>query len=440
MATKAQHEWLREQLKGWVREGLITTEQEVAIGARYPIAAATSWGTVIFSSIGAVIAGLGVILLFAYNWAAIPKFGKLALILGTLAATHAVGLALFVRHPRTRALGDGVCLLGSMLFGAGIWLVAQIYHIDEHFPSGFVIWGGGALLMALAMPSIPQAILAAVLLVVWGGTERLGFDTPVILAPLILVTLLAPLAYAQRSRLLAAIVIPAFVLTFAFAQPPSAHHPWLLLSTLLSLGALLIAKAFLVRRHGHFPGAAPVVAFYGWTITLGTMVLMSFPRLTHEFFAWERSDLSGPLLAYWILPLVACLAAWAGVAYERQSGKAEKQPGDLGFALFLIPLTVVLALCDQIYLHHLGGWAVAGPFNLVLVGLAGTMMAAGCRDGRLAPTLVGSILLVAVVIARYFDLFENLFIRGLLFFVMGAVIFAEGALYTRNRKAGGRTP
>ena len=41
-----------------------------------------------------------------------------------------------------------------MLFGAGIWLVAQVYHIEEHFPDGFLIWGIGALALAWAMPSI----------------------------------------------------------------------------------------------------------------------------------------------------------------------------------------------------------------------------------------------------------------------------------------------
>ena len=39
-------------------------------------------------------------------------------------------------------------MLGTLFFGAGIWLVAQIYHIDEHFPNGFLIWGLGALALA----------------------------------------------------------------------------------------------------------------------------------------------------------------------------------------------------------------------------------------------------------------------------------------------------
>ena len=41
-------------------------------------------------------------------------------------------------------------LAGTILFGAGIWLVAQIYHIDEHYPNAFFFWGFGAMTMAWA--------------------------------------------------------------------------------------------------------------------------------------------------------------------------------------------------------------------------------------------------------------------------------------------------
>ena len=102
----------------------------------------------------AVVAGLGVILLFAYNWHAIPKFGKLGLVFGALVAAHAAGLWLFQRADWRKQLGEALSLLGTMLFGAGIWLVAQMYHIDEHYPNGFLLWAAGAVALAWTMPNI----------------------------------------------------------------------------------------------------------------------------------------------------------------------------------------------------------------------------------------------------------------------------------------------
>jgi len=39
-------------------------------------------------------------------------------------------------------------LLGVILFGSNIMLIAQIYHIDSHFPNGVLMWSLGALLAA----------------------------------------------------------------------------------------------------------------------------------------------------------------------------------------------------------------------------------------------------------------------------------------------------
>jgi len=37
-------------------------------------------------------------------------------------------------------------------------------------------------------------------------------------------------------------------------------------------------------------------------------------------------------------------------------------------------------------------------------------------------------------VARYFDLFENLVVRGLIFLTVGALLFVEGALFKRARR------
>ncbi|MHC4502954.1 MAG: DUF2157 domain-containing protein, partial [Planctomycetota bacterium] len=57
------------ELKRWVDEGIIDGARAEAIRKLYPAPGpATPWAVLVFSGIGAVVAGLGVILLFAYNW------------------------------------------------------------------------------------------------------------------------------------------------------------------------------------------------------------------------------------------------------------------------------------------------------------------------------------------------------------------------------------
>ena len=440
MARTELREWLQGEMRGWERDGLVSPDQSRAILARYPAPAVErSWGMLLFSSLGAVIVGLGLILLLAYNWDAIPKAAKLAMVIGSVAATHLAGVVLRARSDRYRILGEGLSLLGTMLFGAGIFLVAQIYNIGEHFPNALAIWGFGALCLALVMPSIPQATLAAVLLTAWSGAERIAFDAVMLLAPVALAGALGPLAYVRRSRLLLAVLIPAFFISYGFMLPCGGEASWLLFSALLSLAAFCLALSFLVPGMGSFPGSAPVLGFYGASVFLVMLYLLCFPGLAHEFFRWQRAPLTWPRILCGAIPLAFTVLAWGEVARRKLAGTLAWIEGEAGAELFLIPLVVVLAVFDLGAGSRLEGWVIAGPFNLVFIGLAAAMMARGCREGLIKQTITGSVLLVLLVVARYFDLFESQLTRGFAFVATGGLLLVEGFFYARakRRKAEG---
>jgi uncharacterized membrane protein len=135
-----------------------------------------------------------------------------------------------------------------------------------------------------------------------------------------------------------------------------------------------------------------------------------------------------------LLPLTLALGLWGGLAYLKKAGKIRSEEGDPGWEIYLVPLTVILGVVDLISSQAVDGWIVAGPFNLVYIGMVVAMMARGCAEGLLKPTIIGSVLLVLLVVARYFDLFESQLIRGLVFVAIGAVLLVEGYLYTRARK------
>jgi uncharacterized membrane protein len=435
MNSRKLHAWLHEATHDWVRLGLVSEQQAQAIRDRHPTAAnAPAWGTIVFSSLGAVIAGLGIILLFAYNWEAIPRVAKLALVLGVLAATHATGLALSSGAPRRRNLGIGVSLLATMLFGAGIWVVAQIYHIDEHYPNGFLVWSLGALAMAWAQPSVPQGILAAVLIAAWAGTERFGFTTPVPLAPVLVGTALGILAYRIRSRTLLAVVLLAFLVAYLFVAP-RATDVWPYLTALLGLASLYAALSRLARRLGGFPTASPILGFYGWAAGLVTLFVLSFPDMAKEVLRHSRSLADWRGWVWWALPLVAGTAAWSVVLWSDRRRHIESASASVaGFADYLLPLSAILCSADGFFLSGADGWVVAAPFGLALLALAAGLIARGCRQAELRPTVLGSLLLSALALARYFDLFESLLARGAVFIVLGVVLFGQGILYSRARK------
>ena len=201
--------WLLSELETWVQEGIISDTQARAIRGRYPAPEqAGTWGRIAFAAFGAILIGLGVILLFAYNWDKMHKFAKLGIVFCALISAH--GAALMVKRTATR---QTLHVLGTMFFGAGIWLVAQIYHINEHYPNAFLVWGAGAFALAWVLPSLPQALMATFLLVLWNGFESYGFHTMNYAAPAIIFFGILPLAGVMRSRVLLSAGLVAFLFT-----------------------------------------------------------------------------------------------------------------------------------------------------------------------------------------------------------------------------------
>lgn len=439
---RRQVRWLHGELGGWVRRGLIEPGQAEAIRGLYPRPGeGLPWGAIIFLGLGAVVVGLGVVLLFAYNWQAMPKALKLGVVFLSLAASQAGGAWLFLRRERLRALGEGLLVLSTMLFGAGIWLVAQIYHIDEHFPNGFLVWGLGALAMAWALPSIPQGIIAAALLAIWGGTEALGFGQPVHVAPLLAASV-AGLALVLRSPVLLAAAIPAAGLCAGFNAGRLDEE--LAVGVTLSASAFLVAAAVLARRSERFRGMWPVLAGYGWAGYTIILYLLTFPDVSREWMggAWTLfRDRREPAEAvYQFVALALCLGGWARVAWPLRPGSAAPRPTDVPLHLWLVPLTAGAVQLFQLAPQADVKWAYAGAFCLVFLGHAAGFMARGIRAGGLGCTIAGAVFVVALATARFFDLFESLAARGAVFVMVGGVLIAEGILYTRARKDLARPP
>src|SRR5687768_13243210 len=260
-----QTRWLLAEIQRWTDDEIISFDQAARLRERYTAPLdGPPWGLIVFASAGALVIGLGVILLFAYNWNEIPKFGKLALVLMTVVGAHTGGLVLYKRPGWQQRLGEAFLLLGTMLYGAGIWLVAQIYHIDEHYPNGFLLWALGALALAWILESLPHALLATVLLAIWGSSEVFHFHDPNFWALALLSVGLLPLCWRKQSALLLAFVLAALQLVL-IANVLNYGGGSRAFASSLAFGVLLVAAARLtVILRPSFSMGASVMALFGF--------------------------------------------------------------------------------------------------------------------------------------------------------------------------------
>jgi len=420
--VKKHIQWLAQEIDLWVREGVVTQAQAQAIRSRYPNAEeAHAWGRIAFAVAGAVLIGLGVILLFAYNWEKIPKYSKLAIIFLSLIAAHVA--ALYDRRP---AIRETLHVLGTMLFGAGIWLIAQIYHMNEHYPTGILVWSMGALTLAWAIPSLAQALIAALLLVLWNGFETFNFHNENYIAPLLIFLGILPLAHVLKSRVLSYGGLAAFLFMFF-----TVHSRFsLLLPAFLCVAAALIAAALILQRTGRTPELASACFFYGNILYFIILFILTFES-GHGSFSYFFRD--GAHLLQGAAYLVVTFGLWIAALWPFHD---LRQRIDDGFRVdyLAIPVALILYALQGFSIVALPRFVVWTVYNLIILFSAVMLMLQGFRTVNLRVAIMGAVLLSTLAFTRYSDLFHSMLARAAVFLLVGAMMIGIGVFFNRAHK------
>ncbi len=145
---------LEKEAKRWLEEGIIDPQQRDRILQRYQLMrraeekAGPAKLITTVSILGSLLVGIGIILFIASNWALIPRWAKLLLIFTSMLGSYGLGFYFRFEKRTYPRVGASLILLGSLIFGAGIFLIAQIFHIKAHEPNGLLLWAAGVLPLA----------------------------------------------------------------------------------------------------------------------------------------------------------------------------------------------------------------------------------------------------------------------------------------------------
>lgn len=109
--------------------------------------------------IGAILIGAGIFAFIADNWQGMDKWLKVGIIVASMIASYSAGWYL-KEVKKLIKTGTALILLGAIIYGAGIFLVAQIFHIRANWPDGFILWMIGVILIAFAVDAFSLFALA----------------------------------------------------------------------------------------------------------------------------------------------------------------------------------------------------------------------------------------------------------------------------------------
>jgi len=170
--TKADFSLVSKELDYFESNGLISGEQKTGILENYEIRGGLNFIRVVVT-IGAILVGLGILSFIASNWDAISHFLKLLIIFGVFGGVNLAGYRLSENNPRT---GRSLIYLGTLVYGAGIFLIGQMYNFGGDFPTAFLLWSLGVIPMAFHLKDKYLMLFANILFGVYlfGSLEQ-GF-------------------------------------------------------------------------------------------------------------------------------------------------------------------------------------------------------------------------------------------------------------------------
>jgi len=182
---KSKEELYKELLgQGWTID--VIQESFKAVGATEEEKEDSHKRTVgIIVTIGAVLIGAGVFSFIAANWMGMTRPLKVVLILIFMAISYGAGWYLKEKYNFPK-VGETLILLGAIIYGAGIFLVAQMFNIRANWPDGFILWMMGAVAMAFAAESFLLFYLAIPLGIVAILGHPLGIFTGFAYSPFML--------------------------------------------------------------------------------------------------------------------------------------------------------------------------------------------------------------------------------------------------------------
>lgn len=164
---------LQQDIDRWIAAGHVAADRRellLADAAAWQPPASRAGMAAMLTLLGALLMGAGAIAFVAANWAEMGRLARVILLFASMGGAFGAAWWFMARAERPQ-VGQGLILLGVILFGASIHLIAQTYQIEAHYPNGVLLWAAGALLAAAVVPSAPSLWLGFAVLGLWSWQE-----------------------------------------------------------------------------------------------------------------------------------------------------------------------------------------------------------------------------------------------------------------------------
>lgn len=419
---KSYQTWLRQESESWVAQELITREQAESILAQYPEKQVMPSFQRTFSAVGAVLIGLGLLLVLAHNWDALSRSVRLTSVLVLLVASQ---IATFgaVKWQRLERYREGLSLVQSLMVGASILLMAETFPLGTDYTPLLGAWMVLILPIAILADTLLPIFLYMAVFIAWliGAYQSwyVWLSWPLLFAVIPMQRRMEEHETSGRGLFAWVMVVVSaatFMLCFcSYFGDFAVQITALFFYTLSALGIRL-------DRTDEF-----------WNKPLFSLGLIGSLICTFGltfYNMWHRSaevELGAPLMLF--------LAIWVlAMFFARQHSRMTK--GDMLLRLSSL-MPYVIGGTSLLWLLGLPDGVAVTVMNIYLLVIGFFLVGRGYGKRQVSTFNIGMLFISSLVIARFFDVDMSLMARGGLYILLG-LIFTGVNYRLMKQKGGGR--
>lgn len=343
---------------------------------------------VTISTLGAILLGIGAILFIASNWQELSNFTKTLVLVGSTGLAYYFGYLLKYQKQSLPKVGASLLFLGSLLFGATVILISQIYNLNANTHVLVLIWLIGILPLVYALGSAPIAGLASILFYLWVGlffsTERDWWF------------------FSFLGRFSIILFIAASVMLFAIG---GLHY---LLPNLKDIARIYRIASLKVLM-----------------ICLFLMTFDGFSKVNDynsEWFDSIKDQIVIGVVLFSIIAITVTIINW----FFNMSKQLSNYEGPLSIGI------MSLALIFFFYPSSTNIYVLI--FNLLFAGITILFLYLGYLREDISLVNLGMFWLSVFIIAKYFDWFWELLEKSTFFLVGGIILVLGSILLERKRR------
>ena len=426
--------WLYQELPELITRGILTQETADKIRQYYGEVKSISKMTVmliILGTIGALLIGLGIILLFAHNWEQLSRLTRAFLSLAPLAIGQGLALWVLWKRPQSSAFKEGSATFLSLMVGAAIALISQTYNIPGDAGTFILTW----MLLIMPLAYLMQASLPAAIyligITVWSGTYWDNPNKAILFWPLAAITIphfiwaLRQEIYTLRTTILSLIMVICVSFAASFSLGKTWHGSWIIIFPSLYSVFYFLGRLEVNKITTNWQRPLRLIGAIGLFILAFQFTFRYIWQHLDDYSYGMNRNISGiNALPDYIITL-AIIAAAVLLFYDQVKRK------NITISLLgAVPLLAIIA-------YLVRGQSAILPlmiFNVYLFVLSLSRIIAGFRSNNFAVINTGMLMLAILIIARFFDSDVSFIIKGLVFIIVGAGFLVTNAILARRMR------